>query len=134
VNDSPYHAAAAVRETLRTFARRTEEITRRNGLTPRGYTLLLLVETGRELPGRATPDELEERLQLAKSTVAELLQRNEASGLVRRELHPTRRGGIVISLTAKGRRLLDRAFDELGPERERLLHLLDEAKVQRERA
>jgi len=119
-----YAAAAALREALRHFARRSEEVTRRHGLTARGYSLLLMIKTGRDSPGRATPDELEQRLQLAKSTVAELLQRNEEAGLVRRSLHPQRRGAIVISLTQKGERQLRRAFDELGTERDRLVQLV----------
>jgi DNA-binding MarR family transcriptional regulator len=119
-----YERAAALREALRTFERQSEETTRRHGLTVRGYSLLLMIATGRELPGRAGPDELERRLRLAKSTIAELLQRNEALGLVRRTRHPRRPGGIVLSLTPKGERVLRAVFDELGAERERLLELL----------
>jgi DNA-binding MarR family transcriptional regulator len=121
-----YAEAAALREALRTFARRTEDVAQAHGLTTRSYTLLLMIKTGRELPTRATPDELERRLQLAKSTVAELLQRNEDQGLVRREMHPHRRGAIAIKLTPKGERRLAAAFTELGAERERLRRLLDE--------
>jgi DNA-binding MarR family transcriptional regulator len=115
-----------LREALRIFARRSEEVARRHGLTARSYTLLLMVKTGREGFHRATPDELERRLQLAKSTVAELLQRNEEQGLIRRELHPSRRGAIIVALTAKGERVLGRAFEELGTERGRLREILAE--------
>jgi DNA-binding MarR family transcriptional regulator len=121
-----YEAAAAVREALRLFDRRSEEITRRHQLTARSYELLLMVKTGREAPGRATPDELERRLQLAKSTVAELLQRNENQGLITRELHPHRRGAILIALTRKGTRRLEAAFTELGSERDRLAETLSQ--------
>jgi DNA-binding MarR family transcriptional regulator len=120
-----YEAAAALREAMRLFERRSEDVTRRHGLTARGYSLLLMIATGREGPGRATPDELEGRLQLAKSTVAELLQRNEEAGLVRRELHPERRGAIVVALTKAGERKLRLVHDELGSERERLVELVD---------
>jgi DNA-binding MarR family transcriptional regulator len=88
--------------------------------------LLLMVKTGRELPERATPRELECRLKLAKSTVTELVQRCEEQGLVRRELHPHRRPAIVVGLTKKGERQLDRAFRELSGEREQLAGLLEE--------
>ena len=120
----PYEAAAALRAALRLFDRRSEEITRRHHLTARGYELLLMVKTGREAPGAATPDELESRLQLAKSTVAELIQRNEARGLIVRALHPNRRGAIVIALTPEGARRLEAAFAELGSERDRLADAL----------
>jgi DNA-binding MarR family transcriptional regulator len=121
-----YVEAAALREALRTFERRTEDVTRAHGLTTRSYTLLLMIKTSSELPGRATPDELERRLQLAKSTVAELLQRNEGLGLISRELHPNRRGALVFGLTKKGDRRLAKAFAELGVERDRLRDVLDE--------
>jgi DNA-binding MarR family transcriptional regulator len=123
--EAAYEAAAALRETLRAFERRSEEVTRRHGLTARSYSLLLMITTGHEAPGRATPDELEQRLQLAKSTIAELLQRNEEAGLVRRELHPERRGAIVVALTETGERRLRLVHDELGGERERLVALVD---------
>jgi len=126
-----YEEAAALREALRRFARRTEDVARRHGLTARGYTLLLMIKTGREIAGAATPDELEERLQLAKSTVAELLQRTDNNGLTRRELHPDRAGAIIARLTAKGERLLARAFLELRAEREYLLELLNEPESNR---
>ena len=115
-----------LREALRVFERRSEDISRANGLTTRSYLLLLMIKTSRELSEAATPDELERRLQLAKSTVAELLQRVENQGLVRRGLHPARRGGIVVRLTTKGERRLEGVYDALGPERDHLLRLLDE--------
>jgi DNA-binding MarR family transcriptional regulator len=119
-----YEVAAELRAGLRLFERRSEEITRRHGLTPRSYELLLMIKTGREAAGSATPDELERRLQLAKSTVAELIQRNEDQGLITRALHPSRRGAIVIGLTRKGARRLEAAFTELGSERDRLTDTL----------
>lgn len=122
----PYEAAADLRAGLRLFDRRSEEITRRHGLTARGYELLLMIKTGGEAAGRATPDELERRLQLAKSTVAELLQRNEDQGLITRALHPKRRGAIIVALTRKGARRLEAAFTELGSERDRLADTLRE--------
>jgi DNA-binding MarR family transcriptional regulator len=85
-----------------------------------------MIKTGREVAGRATPDELERRLQLAKSTVAELLQRNEDQGLITRSLHPKRRGAITVALTRKGARCLEAAFTELGSERDRLAATLRE--------
>jgi DNA-binding MarR family transcriptional regulator len=119
-----FEEAAALREALRRFARQSEDVTRRHGLTARGYTLLLMIKTGRETDGGATPDELEQRLQLAKSTVTELVQRSVQAGLVRRELHPLKRGAILIRLTPKGDRQLNRAFAQLQGEREQLRELL----------
>ena len=69
-----FEAAASLREALRLFSRRSEEVTRRHGLSPRGYSLLLMIKTGREHE-RATPDELERRLQLAKRVLTSGVKR-----------------------------------------------------------
>jgi DNA-binding MarR family transcriptional regulator len=120
-----YAAAATLREALRRFARRTELVTRANALTPRSYQLLLMLKTGRGGAGRASLAELEDRLQLGKSTITELVLRCEEGGLVRRELDRTRPRAITVRLTADGNRRLAKAFAALGDERERLRELLD---------
>lgn len=122
--DQEYEAAATLREALRRFARRTELLTRERGLTPRTYQLLLMVKTGRRERGRAGLDELEDRLQLGKSTVTELVLRSEDAGLVRRELDRTRRRAICVVLTLAGERRLADLVVALGDERKRLLELL----------
>jgi DNA-binding MarR family transcriptional regulator len=123
--DGPdYTNAAALREALRRFARRTELVARANGLTPRTYQLLLMVKTGRQEAGRAGLGELEERLQLGKSTVTELVLRSEDAGLVRRELDRARRGSISVRLTPAGARRLAKVVAALGDERARLAQLL----------
>lgn len=123
-SDREYDDAAALREALRRFARRTELVTRARGLTPRSYLLLLMLKTGRREAGRASLGELEERLQLGKSTVTELVLRSEDAGLVRRELDPIRRRAISVRLTEDGERRLADVVAALGDERERLLELL----------
>ena len=64
----------------------------------------------------APAPQLEERLQLGKSTVTELVLRSEKRGLVRRELDRNRRRGISIRLTPNGERRLAKALGELGDE------------------
>src|ERR671935_976908 len=119
-----YGRAADLREALRLFQRRTEDVTAAHRLTPRIYQLLLMIKTGRSEAGRATLAELEERLQLGKSTVTELVLRAERRRLVRRDLDRARGRGISISLTAAGERRLEAAFAELGDERRRLSTIL----------
>lgn len=119
-----YGAAADLREALRRFARRTELITRAHGLTPRSYQLLLMLKTGRQEAGRASLGELEERLQLGKSTVTELVLRSEDAGLVRRELDRVRRRAISVHLTESGEQRLADVVLALGDERSRLVELL----------
>ena len=119
-----YVRAAELREALRLFQRRTEEVTAAHGLTPRSYQLLLMIKTSRNGDERAGLGELEDRLQLGKSTVTELVLRTEKRGLVRRELDRDRGRGILIALTANGKRRLAAALAALGDERRRLIDIL----------
>jgi DNA-binding MarR family transcriptional regulator len=121
-----YAQAAALREALRVFQRRSEEVTGSHGLTSRTYQLLLMIKTARGGDGRVGPSELEERLQLGKSTITELVLRSEGRGLVRRDLDRNRRRGISIRLTPMGERRLAKALAELGDERRRLIDVLSQ--------
>jgi DNA-binding MarR family transcriptional regulator len=116
--------AAELREALRRFQRSSDDIAAAHGLTSRTYQLLLMIKTARNGKGRASLGELEDRLQLGKSTVAELVLRSEKRGLVRRDLDRERPGAIAIALTAAGERRLGRAIAELGDERRRLIEIL----------
>lgn len=69
---------------------------------------------------QSTVTELSERLQLAQSTVTELVRRAEDSGLLEREQSTVDARVAHIRLTAEGERRLARAFTELGTEREEL--------------
>jgi DNA-binding MarR family transcriptional regulator len=124
-SEAEYDEAAELREALRNFARRTELLARERGLTPRIYQLLLMLRTGRASRGRAGLSELEDRLQLGKSTVTELVLRAEGMKLVRRELDRTRPRAISIRLTPAGERRLAELVVALGDERKRLMGLLD---------
>jgi DNA-binding MarR family transcriptional regulator len=123
-SDADYAEAAALREALRVFHRRGDMVIRALGLTPRTYQLLLMIKTARAGHGRVGLPELEERLQLGKSTVTELVLRTEERGFVRRELDRTRRRGVTIRLTPSGERRVAKAVRALGDERVRLLEAL----------
>jgi DNA-binding MarR family transcriptional regulator len=124
---SPQEVAdvAEFRAALRSFLRRSERVARASGLTPQRYLLLLMIKGGSG--ERSTVTELSERLQLAQSTVTELVRRAEEVGLVERE--PSRDDGRVahLRLTDEGERRLARAFTDLAEERQQLreafLHL-----------
>lgn len=123
-----YAQAAALREALRLFQHRSEEVTSANGLTARTYQLLLMIKTARGGNERVGLAELEERLRLGKSTVTELVLRSEKHGLVRRELDRNRRRGISIRLTARGEERLGNAVEQLGDERRSLIDLLSQLR------
>jgi DNA-binding MarR family transcriptional regulator len=70
-------AVAEFRTAIRRFARRSERIARQHGLTPQRYALLLMIKGAANGQERSTVTELSDRLQLAQSTVTELVRRAE---------------------------------------------------------
>lgn len=91
---------AALRRSLRPIELRA----RAAGLTPRQYLLLLMVKGAPDLTGRASVHQLSERLQLAQSSITELIDRAVSCGLVVREPSP-RDGRIsLVRLTREGER------------------------------
>jgi len=121
---SDYEEAANLQAALRRFLRRSEEIARRNGLTPRQHLLLLMVKGAPDGNETATISDLVERLSLTQSTVTELVQRAEEADLLQREPSPTDGRVFFLRLTDKGERLLAASVGEHGPERETLLDLI----------
>ncbi|MGB8004044.1 MAG: MarR family transcriptional regulator [Gaiellaceae bacterium] len=112
--------AAAFRAALRSFLRESEHIARKNGLTPQRYLLLLMIKGAPDGSERATVGELGERLQLAQSSVTELVQRAEEAGLVERAQSEDDARVAHLSLTDEGERRLRGAFTALELEREQL--------------
>jgi DNA-binding MarR family transcriptional regulator len=115
---------AEVRAALRRFLRVTEAVARRHRLTPQRYLLLLMIKGASDGSESSTVSELCERLQLAQSTVTELVQRAEEAGLVRRD--PSEADGRVahLFLTWDGNDRLCRALEEMRGERTRLAQAL----------
>jgi len=113
-------AVAEFRAALRGFLRGTEQKARRAGLTPQRYLLLLMIKGAADGSERSTVTELAERLQLAQSTVTELVRRAEEAGLIRRE--PSRSDGRVahLHLSKEGERRLGQAVELLEAERSAL--------------
>jgi DNA-binding MarR family transcriptional regulator len=113
--------AAAFRVALREFARETEQVARKSGLTPQRYLLLLLVKGAADGSERATISDLGQRLHLAQSTVTELVDRAAQAGLVRRGTSPEDGRVVYVQLTDEGDRRFAEAFRALAHER-RALH------------
>ena len=72
---------------------------------------------GRE---QSTVTELSERLQLAQSTVTELVRRAEETGLIARERSQQDARVAHLRLTEEGERRLMQSFTELAKERDQL--------------
>ena len=113
-------ALAGLRSALRVFMRQTEQMARRSGLTPQRHLLLLMIKGAPDGSERSTVTELAERLQLAQSTVTELVSRAEDAGLIEREQSASDGRVIYLRLTKEGERRLERVDDKLQVERQRL--------------
>ena len=102
-----FETLSAFRYRLRRFLRFSEQVTRRNGITPLQYLLLLHLQG---FPGRdwATVGELAERLQAAHHGTVALISRCEGLGWGERRQGQADRREVAIHLTADGERILAR--------------------------
>jgi DNA-binding MarR family transcriptional regulator len=100
-----YRSLSDFRYEIRRFLSFSETAARRAGLEPQQHQALLAIKGLR--PGRpATVGVLAERLQIAHHTAVELANRLETKRLVRRRRAESDRRSVVLSLTARGERLL----------------------------
>jgi DNA-binding MarR family transcriptional regulator len=113
-------AVAEFRAALRSFLRRTERVARSSGLTPQRYLLLLMIKGSKMGDEQSTVTELSGRLQLAQSTVTELVRRAEEAGLLERERSTSDARVAHLRLSSEGERRLNRAFTGLADERHAL--------------
>jgi DNA-binding MarR family transcriptional regulator len=121
-------AVADFRAALRSFLRQSERVARQSGLTPQRYLLLLMIKGAPNGSGQSTVTELARRLQLAQSTVTELVSRAEESGLVERR-QSGRDGRVAyLRLTAEGERRLHLSFTGLETERRQLRDAVDQLR------
>ena len=127
-------ALAEFRHQLRSFLQFSEQAATDHGIRPRQHQLLLQV-AGIQPGHLATINYLAEQLGLRQNSVVELADRSQAQGLVRRTEDSQDRRRVVLTVTAKGMRLLDalaeshaRELDELAP---RLIRALDRIKTTR---
>ncbi len=112
---------AEFRAALRRFLRITERNARAAGLTPQRYLLLLMIKGAADHSEQSTVTELADRLQLAQSTVTELVRRAEEIGLVERERSPVDGRIAYLRLSAEGERRLASTFTSNETERQALL-------------
>src|SRR5436305_14963503 len=111
---------AEFRSALRKFLRRSELVADSCGLTPQRYLLLLMIKGAPDGTARSTVTELADRLQLAQSTVTELVARSVDAGLVAREGSSDDGRVTFLTLTPEGERRLACSFTGLDAERHAL--------------
>ena len=123
---------ADFREALRRFLRQSERVARKSGLTPQRHLLLLMIKGARDGGEKSTVTELADRLQLAQSTVTELVSRAEEAGLVTREQSQTDARVAHLRLTPEGERRLEQSFTALGTERAQLREAFEHLDAEEE--
>ena len=111
---------AEFRSTLRRFLRRSEHAARASGLTPQRHLLLVMIKGAPDGSERATISQLADRLQLAQSTVTELVGRAEEAGLVERKQSTSDARVTLLYLTEEGERRLAQSFRGHDAERREL--------------
>lgn len=106
MSKADFETLANFRYQLRRFLRFSEEVTRKSGVTPLQYQLMLQIKG---FPGRewATVAELAERLQAKHHGVVALVSRCEAASLVRRNPSRGDQRRVEVALTAEGELCLE---------------------------
>lgn len=106
LSKADFETLANFRYRLRRFLRFSEEVTRRHGVTPLQYQLMLQLKG---FPGRdwASVSELAERLQAKHHGVVALVSRCEAAGWVTRSMNTDDQRRVEVRLSAAGLRCLE---------------------------
>ncbi len=104
ITKKEFETLSEFRYRLRRFLRFSEQVTRRNGITPLQYMLLLHVKG---FPGRnwATVGELAERLQAQPHGTVALISRCEKLGWLERRQGQSDRREVEVHLTESGERM-----------------------------
>lgn len=106
MSDAEYQALAAFRYALRQFLQFSEDVARRAGITVQQYLAMIAV---RGFPGRdrVTVSELAERLRVRHHSAVGLIDRMVAQGLMVRQPGEGDRRQVFVTLTERGRELLE---------------------------
>jgi DNA-binding MarR family transcriptional regulator len=107
ITTAEFRALAELRHRIRYFLKEGDAAARSAGLEPQQYVMLLAI---RGLPEDA-PEKIQtlaDRLALKHHSAVELIDRLEQRGLVRRARGRVDRRQVLVSLSSKGHRLLER--------------------------
>jgi len=103
-------AVVSVMRAEQIFLNRAATILRPLGLTFARYQVLGMLRWA----GPMTLGAVGHRLWITPGTVTSAIDRLEAAGVCRRVSHPTDARATLVEITAKGRRLFDRAVEKLN--------------------
>jgi DNA-binding MarR family transcriptional regulator len=131
MTNAHYETLAAFRYALRRFIRFSEEAAEGAGLTPQQHQALLAIKG---FPGREaiTVGELAEWLQLRPHSAVGLIDRLVKDKLAVRSVSEQDRRSVLVELSARGEKLLEKLscshrdeIERIGPELKRLIETLD---------
>lgn len=100
---------------------RLDAVASQHGLSHKGDLDVLTALRRVGAPNEQNPSTLARGVQLTTGGMTNRLDRLEGAGLVNRRPDPEDRRGVLVELTEDGKRLVDRALDEVLAEQERLL-------------
>ncbi len=120
--------AAEFRRRLRRFIAEGDAHVRQVGLTPQRYLLLLAIKGAPDGCEERTIGQLADDLQLAQSSVTELVDRAAAVGLVMRAPGDDDARTVHVRLSERGEDRLASALLAVRADREQLLEHLDGAR------
>jgi DNA-binding MarR family transcriptional regulator len=134
LHQAQYETLASFRYALRRFLHFSETAAEAAGITPQRHQALLAIK-GFPGRGRVTVGELAERLQLRHHSAVGLIDRLAAENLVARKSSLEDRRQVLIQLTKRGEKTLEKLSSlhheqlrRIGPELSRLLERLDSGK------
>jgi DNA-binding MarR family transcriptional regulator len=108
LDTSPIAVIGRISRLAREIERRLEPVYAASGLEPGWYDVLATLRRAGP-PYRLRPTDFAAALMLTSSGTTKRLDRLEAAGHITREPDPGDRRGVLIALTPKGRRLIDKA-------------------------
>ena len=92
----------------RRLERRVDAALARHGLSLGQFDILATLRRATDSPG-LTPTQLLQSVMLTSGGMTNRLDKLEEAGLIARKPDPSDRRGVIVTLTAKGRRVIDAA-------------------------
>lgn len=130
---SEYQQLASFRFALRSFLRFSEIAAEKVGLSAQHYQALLAVCATAD--GHVTINDLAKQLLIRHNSAVGLVDRLANQGLVSREPSPDDGRKVILHLTSKGDRVLEKLAEvhreelrRIGPQLEGLLHQITQAE------
>ena len=127
LDTSPIGVIGRISRLSREIERRLEPVYAASGLEPGWYDVLATLRRAGP-PYQMRPTDFAATLMLTTSGTTKRLDRLEAAGHITRLPDPRDRRGVLIALTASGRRLIDEASVKHMANEHRLLSGLSEAE------